>query len=98
MPLRRPDHGDEDLGEGLALEVMKRQRRAKGVAWSGRGRSPETASRPISRRRIGSFVEKSFKILKRQTFLSNISFYPDISLSEKCFLIRLNDDFKISIY
>ena len=68
MPLRRPDDGDEDLGEGLALEVVKRQRRAKGVAGRGRGRGPETASRPISRRRIGSFVEKSFKILKRQTF------------------------------
>ena len=61
MPLRRPDDRDEDLGEGLALEVVKRQRRAKGVAGRGRGRSPETASRPISRRRIGSLWRKVLK-------------------------------------
>ena len=61
MPLRRPDHGDEDLGEGLALEVVKRQRRAKGVAGRGRGRGPEAAPRPISGRRIGSLWRKVLK-------------------------------------
>ena len=61
MPLRRPDHRDEDLSEGLALEVMKRQRGAKSVAGRGRGRSPETASRPISGRRIGSLWRKVLK-------------------------------------
>ncbi len=54
VPLRRPDHGDEDLGEGLALEVVKRQRGSEGVAGSGRGRGPEAGSRPIPGRRIGS--------------------------------------------
>ena len=61
MPLRRPDHRDEDLGEGLALEVVKRKRRAKGVAGRGRGWRPETASRPISGRRIGSLWRKVLK-------------------------------------
>ena len=61
MPLRRPDHRDEDLGEGLALEVVKGKRRAKGVAGRGRGWGPETAPRPISGRRIGSLWRKVLK-------------------------------------
>lgn len=61
VPLRGSDHGDEDLGEGLALEVVKRQRGSEGVAGRGRGRRPEAGSRPIPGRRIGSFVEKVLK-------------------------------------
>ena len=61
MPLRRPDHGYEDLGECLALEVVKGKRRAKGVAGRGRGWGPETAPRPISGRRIGSLWRKVLK-------------------------------------
>lgn len=61
VPLRRSDHGDEDLGEGLALEVVKRQRGPEGVAGRGRGRCPEAGSRPIAGRRIGSCVEKVLK-------------------------------------
>ena len=44
MPCRGSDHGYEHLGEGLALEVVKRKRGSQGVAGSGCGRSPETGS------------------------------------------------------
>ena len=49
MPLRRPDHWDENLGEGLALEVVQGQGGPQRVARRGRGGGPEAGPRAVER-------------------------------------------------
>ena len=44
MPSWGSDHGYQHLGEGFALEVVKRKRGSQGVAGSGCGWSPEAGS------------------------------------------------------
>ena len=44
MSQGRSDGWDEDLCEGLALKIMKRQRRSQSVTWSWSCGRPETVS------------------------------------------------------
>ena len=47
--LGRADAGHQDLGEGLALEVVQGEGGPQGVARRGRGRGPEAGPRGVER-------------------------------------------------